>query len=67
MAFVCKDICHKMEIENKNDVSYSYNQKYCSVCDKFLLIYISRCPCCGTILRVDRKNKRRQKNRTNFY
>ena len=34
MAFVCKDICHKIEIENKNNVSYSYNQKYCSVCDK---------------------------------
>ena len=68
MAFVCKDVCYKMAIENNNEANYSgSNKKYYSVCNKFYFIHIPRCPCCFTILRVDRKNKKRQKNRINFY
>jgi len=64
MAFVCKDICHKLEVSQQPNGNYTHDQKYCSVCGKFLFLYIRICPCCGTILRMDRKNKRRRRKRT---
>jgi len=63
MAFICKDLCYKMQVENNSDANYSDNKKYCSVYNKFYFIHIPRCPCCGTMLRVDRKNKNRRRRK----
>jgi len=58
MSCTCKGICYKLETQNKNGKHYSKGEKFCSICDKFLLIFSKNCCCCGSILRITKANKK---------
>jgi len=56
MSCTCNGICYKVEVENNE--CYSKGGKFCPTCDKFLLIFSSRCLCCNDNLRVGKRNKK---------
>ena len=56
MSFTCRGICHKLETNNKNGEHYAKGEKFCSVCNKFMLIFSIRCACCNTTLRTNKKS-----------
>ena len=58
MSFTCNGICHKVETLNKNGKHYSKGEKFCAVCNKFLLVFSTRCCCCNSVLRINEANKK---------
>ena len=57
MSYTCKGICYKVETLNKNGAHYSKGEIFCSICDRFLLVFSSRCPCCNNALRLGKVKK----------
>ncbi len=55
---ICHSICDKLTPKNKNGPHYSKNEKFCKICDTFLVIFSYRCPCCGGSIRSNVRNKK---------
>ena len=54
MSFECKSICSRFEIKTAFKQRYAAGQRFCSVCEVFLVSENLRCLCCNTILRSKR-------------
>ncbi|MBI5697484.1 MAG: hypothetical protein HZC29_03085 [Thaumarchaeota archaeon] len=62
---LCKGICKTKYREFLGDVSLKYNgQKRCGVCDVYLKLKNSKCPCCKSVLHV---RPRHSKAKTKYY
>jgi len=59
MAFVCKDLpCRLIEVKpNAIGRHYKNGLKFCSICSRFMLVELGRCPCCKNKLRCKPANK----------
>lgn len=53
MPFECRGICHKAETTTKLKDHYARGEKYCRVCERYMLIFTVRCLCCNSILRTN--------------
>ena len=59
MSYKCNEICHKLEMQNKGE-HYARGEKFCSICDRFMLIFSNNCCCCNSPLRKSRLHKTRR-------
>ena len=63
MSFKCNGLCQKVETTNTGKERYAKGEKYCTVCEKFIFVFTSRCACCNSPLRVTQLHKKRVNDR----
>ena len=58
MSFTCHGICNKVEVSRERE-PYAKKKQFCTICQRYMLIYTARCLCCNNTLRTHEIHKKR--------